>query len=60
MTAIARTFFRLIAALATGEPESMPPEKIEIENGRFKIWSSISLAFQSPPASTSSHVNQRA
>lgn len=37
-----RSFSRLIAALATGEQEhreSMPPKKIEIEHGRFKIWS---------------------
>lgn len=37
-----RSFSRLIAALATGgqeHRESMPPEKIEIEHGRFKIWS---------------------
>lgn len=36
------SFSQLIAALATGEQEhreSMPPEKIEIEHGRFKIWS---------------------
>lgn len=48
MTAIAnsasscmRSFSQLVAALATGEQEhreSMPPEKIENEHGRFKIW----------------------
>ena len=57
MTAIAnstlscmRNFSRLIAALATGEQEhreSMSPEKIEIEHGRFKIWSGNLGALQS-------------
>jgi len=37
-----RSFSGLSTALATGEQEHrelMPPEKIENEHGRFKIWS---------------------
>ena len=45
-----REFFNLIAALEAGDKEhrdSMPPEKIEREYGRFKIWSGNLGALQS-------------